>query len=176
MSKGPAIRNEKNKQKWKKGKEKKHGRFHTKHECEEYRPEFYMTRGRRPLKALIEAEQIALRRGVVQMTPGTRTNPFDLIIFEEHRNVFVRVKRSVTQFTHPFEILYQYRRDVGLLHCVPLTAITARELWVRTPRGMWQFFLIRHDSVIEVQRDGTVIPHIALPIIITEPVVQDKSN
>ena len=71
-------------------------------------PEASMTRGRRPLTALIEAEQIALRRGAVHMTPGARSNPFDLIIFEEHRNVFVRVKRSVSHFTDPVEVLYQY--------------------------------------------------------------------
>jgi hypothetical protein len=134
-----------------------------------------MTRGCRPLKALIEAEQIALERGAVHMTPCGRTNPFDLVIFEEHRTVFVRVKRSVSHFTDPFEILYQYRRDAGRLHRIPLTAVSARELWVRTPRGKWQFFLIRHDSVLEVQRDGTVIPHVALPIIISENVVQDTS-
>ena len=109
------------------------------------------------------------------MTPCGRTNPFDLIIFDEQRVVFVRVKRSVTHFTDPLEILYQYRRDAGRLHRVPLTAVTARELWVRTPRGKWQFFLIRHDSVSEVQRDGTVIPHVALPINIPEHVVQDTS-
>ena len=134
-----------------------------------------MTRGCRPLKAIVEAEQIALERGAVHMTPCGRTNPFDLIIFEEQRVVFVRVKRSVAHFTDPLEILYQYRRDAGHLHRVPLTAVTARELWVRTPRGKWQFFLIRHDSVLEVQRDGTVIPYVALPINIKEHVVQDTS-
>jgi hypothetical protein len=135
-----------------------------------------MTRGRRPLTALIEAEKIALERGAVHLTSCGRTNPFDLIIFEEHRNVFVRVKRAVTNFTNPLEVLYQYRRDVGLLHRVPLTAVTARELWVRTPRGNWQFFLIRHDSIVEIQRDGTVIPHLVLPVIITEPIGQDKTD
>lgn len=134
-----------------------------------------MTRGCRPLKALIEAEQIALERGAVHMTPGGRTNPFDLIIFEEQRVMFVRVKRSVAHFTDPFEILHQYRRDAGRLHRIPLTAVTARELWVRTPRGKWQFFLIRHDSIFEIQRDGTVIPCVALPINIPEHVVQDTS-
>ncbi len=134
-----------------------------------------MTRGCRPLKAIVEAEQIALERGAVHMTPCGRTNPFDLIIFEDQRVVFVRVKRSVVHFIDPLEILYQYRRDAGRLHRVPLTVVTARELWVRTPRGKWQFFLIRHDSIFEVQRDGTVIPHVALPINIPEHVVQDTS-
>jgi hypothetical protein len=127
-----------------------------------------MTRGPRPLKALMEAEQIAFRRGAVQMIPPGRTHPFDLIIFEEHRTIFVRVKRSVTHFTDPLEVLYQYRREIGLLHRVPLTAISAREFWVRTPRGKWQFFLIRHDSVVEVQRDGTHIPRAILPVIIPD--------
>jgi hypothetical protein len=134
-----------------------------------------MTRGCRPLKAIVEAEQIALERGAVHMTLCGRTNPFDLIIFDEKRVVFVRVKRSVTHFTDPLEILYQYRRDAGRLHRVPLTAVTARELWVGTPRGKWHFFLIRHDSIFEVQRDGTVIPCVALPINIPEHVVQDMS-
>jgi len=40
-----------------------------------------MTRGRKPLKALFEAEMIALRRGAVHLTPCGRTSPFDLIIF-----------------------------------------------------------------------------------------------
>jgi hypothetical protein len=134
-----------------------------------------MTRGCRPLKAIVEAEQIALERGAVHMTLSGRTNPFDLIIFDEKRVVFVRVKRSVAHFTNPLEILYQYRRDAGRLHRVPLTAVTARELWVRTPRGKWQFFLIRHDSIFEVQRDGTVIPLVPLPISIAENVVQYTS-
>ena len=134
-----------------------------------------MTRGCRPLKAIVEAEQIALGRGAVHLTPCGRTNPFDLIIFEEQRVVFVRVKRSVSHFTDPFEIVNQYRYDAGRLHSTPLTAVTARELWVRTPRGKWQFFLIRHDSVFEVQRDGMLIPRVPVPISIAVHVVQDTS-
>ncbi|MCK9591576.1 MAG: hypothetical protein M0Q91_06170 [Methanoregula sp.] len=41
--------------------------------------------------------------------------------------------------------------------------------------GIWLFFLIQDDSVFKVQQDGTVIPHVALPIIISEHVVQDTS-
>ncbi len=134
-----------------------------------------MTRGCRPLKAIVEAEQIALGRGAVHLTPCGRTNPFDLIIFEEQRVVFVRVKRSVFHFTTPFEILNQYRSDAGRLHNIPFTAVTSRELWVRTPRGKWQFFLIRHDSVLEVQWEGIHIPRGPVPISIAEQVSQDTS-
>jgi len=85
------------------------------------------------------------------------------------------VKRSVFHFTNPFEILNQYRYDAGRLHNIPLIAVTARELWVRTPRGRWQFFLIRHDSVLEVQREGMFIPRVPVPISIAEQVGQDTS-
>jgi len=134
-----------------------------------------VTRGRRPLIALIEAEQIALKRGAVQPAPGKREVAFDLIIFEETRTVLVKVKRSVTHFTNPLEILYQYQREIARLHQVPLTLVTAREFWIRSPRGKWQFFLIRHDSVIEIQADGTHISRAALPVIIPGPAQENAS-
>ena len=134
-----------------------------------------MTRGRRPLIALIEAEQIALKRGAVQPAPGKREVAFDLIIFEETRTVLVKVKRSVTHFTNPLEILYQYQDEIARLHQVPLTVVTAREFWIRSPRGKWQFFLIRHDSVIEIQADGTHISRAALPVIIPGPAQENAS-
>ena len=135
-----------------------------------------MTRGRRPLIALIEAEQIALKRGAVQPAPGKREVAFDLIIFEETRTVLVKVKRSVTHFTNPLEILYQYQGEIARLHQVPLTLVTAREFWIRSPRGKWQFFLIRHDSVIEIQADGTHISRAALPVIIPGPAQENASG
>lgn len=127
-----------------------------------------MTRGRSPTTALAEAEVIAGRRGEVRLFPGRRIDAFDLIIFEDHRTTFVKMKRSLTAFSWPLEVLQQYQRDIAHLHRVPLTLVTAREFWVRHPNGTWQFFLIRHDSVIEIQADGTYTPAAAIPLIIPE--------
>jgi len=123
-----------------------------------------MTRGRRPLNALDEAVKIAERRGNVERVSGRRNNAFDFIIIEEVRVVFVKVKRSQTSFTFPLEILYKYEREVASLHRVALTKATAREFWCRAPDGSWQFFLVRHDSVVEVRADGMYIPRESLPI------------
>lgn len=123
-----------------------------------------MSRGRRPLNALDEAVKIAEQRGSVERVSGRRNNAFDFIIIEEFRTVFVKVKRSQSSFTYPMEILYQYQREVASLHRVALTRATAREFWVRSPAGEWQFFLVRHDSVVEVRADGMYIPHESLPI------------
>jgi hypothetical protein len=123
-----------------------------------------MTRGRRPLKALDEAMEIGDRRGSVEQVSGRRSSAFDFLIIEELRVVFVKVKRSQTSFTYPMEILCQYQRELASLHRVALTQGTAREFWVRSPAGKWQFFLVRHDSVVEVRADGMYIPHESLPI------------
>lgn len=128
-----------------------------------------MTRGRSPNAALAEAEAIAGRRGEVRLVPGRRGDAFDLIIFEKHRTIFVRIKRSLTSFTWPLEVLHQYQREIAHVHRVPLTMVTAREFWVRHPNGTWQFFLIRHDSIIEVQAGGTYIPNEVIPAIIQGP-------
>lgn len=123
-----------------------------------------MTRGRRPLNALDEAVEIAGPRGNVVRVSGRRNNAFDFIIIEEFRVVFVKVKRSQTSFTYPMEILYKYQREVASLHRVALTRATAREFWCRAPDGSWQFFLVRHDFVVEVRADGMYIPRESLPI------------
>jgi hypothetical protein len=123
-----------------------------------------MSRGRRPLNALDEAVEIAGQRGNVERVSGRRNNAFDFIIIEEFRTVFVKVKRSQTSFTYPLEILYKYQREVASLHRVALTRATAREFWCRAPDGSWQFFLVRHDSVVEVRADGMYIPRESLPI------------
>lgn len=123
-----------------------------------------MTRGRRPINALKEAVEIAGRRGSVEQVSGKRSRAFDFIIIETDRIVFVKVKRSQTSFTYPLDILHQYQREVASLHRIALTPVTAREFWVRSPNRTWQFFLIRHDSVLEIRADGMYIPHDSLPV------------
>ena len=123
-----------------------------------------MTRGRRPLKALDEAVEIGGRRGSVEQVTGKRGGAFDFIIIEPYRTVFVKVKRSQTSFTYPLEILHRHEREIASLHRVTLTGVTTREFWVRSPKGTWQFFLVRHDSVMEIRADGMYIPHASLPV------------
>ena len=128
-----------------------------------------MSRGRRPRNAIDEAGEIAGRRGSVEQVTGKRGRAFDFIIIEPYRNVFVKVKRSQTSFTYVLEILHHYQREIASLHQVPLTSGTAREFWVRSPDGTWQFFLIRHDSVLEIQASGMYIPCESLPVTTLAP-------
>ena len=91
--------------------------------------------------------------------------------------MFVKVKRSQVSFTYALEILHRYQRDIASLHRVALTSVTAREFWVRSPNGTWQFFVIRDDSVMEIQADGRYIPRESLPVWTgTCPVPADGTN
>ena len=98
-----------------------------------------MTRGRRPLRALTEAVEIAGRRGSVENVTGRRGHAFDFIIIENFRVVFVKVKRSQTLFTYPREALFRYEREIASLHRVALTLVTAREFWSGPRRGVAVF-------------------------------------
>ena len=131
-----------------------------------------MTRGRKPLIALREAEVIGAQRGTMLLTPGRREDYFDLIVFENYISVFVRVKRSITHLGDPLQILAMYRREIIRIRSVPLTAVVARELWVRSPRGRWQFFRIPVDSIVEIRQDGTPIPGAVHDLTLIRPVVR----
>lgn len=117
-----------------------------------------MTRGRRPINAINEAVEIAGRRGSVEQVTGKRACVFDFIIIGPDRNVFVKVKRSRALFTHALEVMNSYQREIASLHQVPLTSVTAREFWIRSPKGAWQFFLVRNGSFQELQAEDVDIP------------------
>ena len=63
------------------------------------------------------------------------------------------------------------RREIIRLRKVSLTAVVARELWVRSPRGSWQFFRILADRIIEIRRDGTIIIGVDHSLAVLEPEV-----
>jgi len=128
-----------------------------------------MTRGRQPLIALKEAHEIAMKRGQVLTISGERCDHFNLIIFTDCRTTFVKVKRTLSHISDPMEILHDYNREIKHLARIPLTAVAAREFWVRSPRGSWQFFLIGKDRIAEIQADGTIIPGTDHPLVMPKP-------
>jgi hypothetical protein len=130
-------------------------------------------RGRPPHQMLDEAAEIAVKRGAVISVPGSRSDAFDLIICEEFRNVFVRFRRSGVQFVHTLEVLGQYQRDITRISRMPLTAVMAREFWLRSPRGKWQFFLITHNGIVEIRADGTILYRAVLPIPVADTVREE---
>ncbi|MDD4137073.1 MAG: hypothetical protein PHT99_04150 [Methanoregula sp.] len=125
-------------------------------------------RGRPPHRMFDEATEMASKRGDVIPVPGGRSDAFDIIICEEFRNVFVRFRVSGMQFVTTLEVLREYRRDLTRIARMPHTAVMAWELWLRLPRGKWQFFLVRPDSIVEIRADGTILYRALLPIPVAD--------
>lgn len=129
-------------------------------------------RGRPPDRMLEEATKIASKRGDVMQVPGGRSDAFDIIICEEFRNVFVRFRRSFMQYMNTLDVLREYRRDITRMVHNPLTLVMAWEFWLRFPRGKWQHFLVRHDSIVEIREDGTILYRAVLPMPVADPAAE----
>lgn len=132
-----------------------------------------MTRGRRPLVALGEAYGIAQKRGKVMEVAGNRNDHFHFMLFTGSLVTFIKIKRTLTKTCDPTGILEEYQREIRHLSKVPLTPVSAREFWVRSPKGNWQFFHVGNDDVTEIASDGQVPPGTGLPLEVPETPATD---
>ncbi|MDD1689759.1 MAG: hypothetical protein LUQ66_03775 [Methanoregula sp.] len=126
-----------------------------------------MTRGPEPLKAIDKAMKNSAARGKVIDRDHLRESRIQFILFCASLTVFVLVRRTRVHLTSPEDCAYEYRMDILRLRRVPLTNVDARELWLLTPWGTWQYFRILDDRVIEIRADGTSL--------LTEKTVPAKS-
>ena len=133
-------------------------------------------RGRPPHRMLEEATRIAAKRGDVMQVPGGRSDSFDIIICEENRNVYVRYRRSSNYYLNTLEVLREYRRDLTRIARMPHTAVMAWEFWLRLPRGKWQYFLVRPDSIVEIQENGTILYRVLLPIPVADTAAEKAAR
>ncbi|MFA5331744.1 MAG: hypothetical protein WC342_05150 [Methanoregula sp.] len=117
-----------------------------------------MSRGRRPLVAVSEAVHIAKKRGETRQfmhEPGTICN---FVIYCPGFTAHIRIKR-VTRVHCPHAWIEGEAADAlrTLRAIAPGTGIS-RELWIFLPRGAFRFFRVEETGLIELNRDGTVMP------------------
>jgi hypothetical protein len=122
-----------------------------------------MTRGPLPVKAIGLAIKNAAGRGIVIRSGDLRLSRADFLLFSLYLTVFVRIRRERTHLMTPEDCAAAYRQDILLLRRVPLTAATAREIWLLSPWGTWQYFRVLNDRVIEIRADGTPVLQKATP-------------
>jgi len=114
-----------------------------------------MTRGPEPHEAIRQAIKNASERGKVMDRDMIREARLQFILFCAGLTVFILVRRTRTHLMTPEDCAAEYRLDVLRLRRVPLNGANARELWLLTPWGTWQYFRILDDRVIEIRADGT---------------------
>jgi len=113
-----------------------------------------MTRGRPPRQAIREAKAIAEKLGTIVEIPCSSGSPADLMIFCTHVTFYIRVKRTRSHISDIADIVGKYKKELLFLCTIPLTDVAIRELWVRSPRGSWQYFRLLKDGIMEIRNDG----------------------
>jgi hypothetical protein len=125
-------------------------------------------KGRPPHRMLKEAVMIAKKRGGIIRVPGGRSDAFDMIVCEEFRNVYVRLRWSGTPYLSSRDVLGRYTRDIGRMVRLPQTRVMAWELWLREPQDLWQYFLITQNGIVEIRDDGTIYYRPLLPLPVAD--------
>ncbi|MDD1686207.1 hypothetical protein [Methanoregula sp.] len=131
-----------------------------------------MSRGRRPLVALSEAVHIAKKRGETRQfmhEPGMICN---FVIYCPGFTAHVRIKRVTRVHCSHAWIEGEARDALAALRAIASGPGISRELWVFLPRGAFRFFRATDTGLIELSRDGSMIPERPKPAFVAVPVVQ----
>lgn len=113
-----------------------------------------MTRGPLPAVAIRKAITASAGRGIVIERDLFERSRLGFILICPGLTGFVQVRRTRCHLISPEDCAAEYRRDILYLRRIPLTGVLARELWILTPWGSWQYFRVLDDRVIEIRNDG----------------------
>jgi len=130
-----------------------------------------MSRGRRPLVALSEAVHIAKKRGETKSfmhEPGMICN---FVIYCTGFVAHVRIKRVTRVHCSHVWIEGEAADALAALRAIASGTGISRELWVFLPRGAFRFFRVTDTGLIELSRDGSVIPERPKPVFVAMPKV-----
>lgn len=136
-----------------------------------------MSRGRKPRMAIREAVSIAKKRGETRQfmeEPGMICNfVIYCIAFIAH----VRIKRVTRVHCSPEWIEWEAADALASLRAIASGPGISRELWVYLPRGAFRFFRVTDTGIIELSRDGTVMPvPVRRPEVVKESPAADEAG
>jgi len=115
-----------------------------------------MSRGPRPVTALIEARGIAQKRGIVQVNGENPESLYDFAIVPAGSVAFVRVKYAPRVLCPNTDLAGEYCTDIARLAMLPVDTAVSRELWLRSKHGTWRFFRVAGESLVELTREGAL--------------------
>ena len=113
-----------------------------------------MTRGRPPLQAQKNAVLIARNRGEVWPYQPKSGSTCDFTIMSHGRVAFVCVKHIRRLRCTTVELTRKFPDTIAALRLIADSPVISRELWIRSPKGVWRFFRINDESFTELGNDG----------------------
>ncbi len=117
-----------------------------------------MTAEARPRRTIPDALSLARLRGKVQVNGTRREALYHFAIVAAGLVAFVRARFAEQILATPEEFALEFRDDITRLRAVVEAATNSRELWLRSRHGTWRFFRIIADRLVEIGRDGQVLP------------------
>jgi hypothetical protein len=117
-----------------------------------------MPRGRRPVVALGEAVQIAKKRGETRQFMHERNLICNFVIYCAGFVAHVRIKRVSRLHSSLAWIEREAADALAALRAIASAPGISRELWIFLPYGSFRFFRVTDTGLIELERDGTVLP------------------
>ena len=114
-----------------------------------------MTRGRPPHQAQKDAIPIAEKRGEVWPYKPKSGSPCDFTIMSPGRVSFICVKHIRRLRCTNDELRRKFSDAIMALRLIASSPAISRELWIRSPKGVWRFFRIGDESFTELGTDGT---------------------
>ncbi|MDD1694218.1 MAG: hypothetical protein LUQ71_05790 [Methanoregula sp.] len=117
-----------------------------------------MTRGRHPVRALEKADRIAKKRGLVhyyERGPGMLA---DFSITTREIQAEVKIKRIRRIRLTLLGLERDAAEEIAGLRLYPSSHEISRELWIYSPDYFWRVFRILDSGLIELARDGTILP------------------
>jgi hypothetical protein len=113
-----------------------------------------MTRGRPPLQAQKNAVPIAGKRGEVWPYQPKSGSTCDFTIMSPGRVAFVCVKHIRRLHCTTVELTRKFPETIAALRLIADSPVISRELWIRSPKGVWRFFRINDEPFTELGNDG----------------------
>jgi len=119
--------------------------------------------------ALREAVLIAKKRGETRQFMHEPAMICNFVIFCLGFTAFVRIKRVSRVHCSPARIEWEAAEVVADLRAIASGSGVSRELWVFLPRGRFRFFRVTDTGLVELSRDGSVLPEKPGPVIQAQP-------
>jgi len=113
-----------------------------------------MTRGRPPKKGLSDAILVAKARGTVMSFLQNRESVCDFMIMGYGNLVVVRVlkARCIRNTREEFE--REFQDPIKGLRSFPSSGLILKELWIYSRYGIWRFFRLEDNGIVEICQDG----------------------
>ena len=126
--------------------------------------------------ALREAVLIAKKRGETRQfmnEPGTICN---FVIYCPSIVAHIRIKRVTRVHCSHAWIESEAADALAALRAIASGQGISRELWVFLPRGAFRFFRIEETGLVELSRNGSVMPGKPRPVFVAKPEILTQTG